>query len=255
MKNTKSGCICGIIVGILISTLTVASIASTNTMIGFNGYTLKFNYNNVAKISEDIVAPNGESVPSSIQYTDAAGGVTNYIPLRSITDTLGMDVDLSDDTIFVEVEGRYATMTHNTFTEFGFTSVEKYTIIDSVIPTDGIELAGETNFAEGETYSHELVPNLEDGRHFTIFIENTSETDYLYINPGFAIYNNEERTEGDGKVRFMSKLAPGQTFILTLELSGEQADYNKMPMTLVVGHADDSTKLPISATVSVLQFD
>lgn len=41
---------------------------------------------------ETYTAPNGQTVPSSITYTDAAGGKTNYLSVRQIGDLLDADV-------------------------------------------------------------------------------------------------------------------------------------------------------------------
>ena len=39
-----------------------------------------------------VTASNGQQIPSSILYTDAAGGGTNYLPLRTISELLGIEV-------------------------------------------------------------------------------------------------------------------------------------------------------------------
>ena len=40
---------------------------------------------------ENYTAPNGQQVPSSITYTDAAGGKTNYLSVRQLSDLLDME--------------------------------------------------------------------------------------------------------------------------------------------------------------------
>ena len=40
----------------------------------------------------DITAPNGQQVPGSILYVDEAGGKTNYLPIRTISELLGVEV-------------------------------------------------------------------------------------------------------------------------------------------------------------------
>ena len=40
----------------------------------------------------DITAPNGQRVPGSILYVDEAGGKTNYLPIRTISELLGVEV-------------------------------------------------------------------------------------------------------------------------------------------------------------------
>ena len=57
---------------------------------------VQFNFAGVALDGEmkitagsDITAPNGQQVPGSILYVDEAGGKTNYLPIRTISELLG----------------------------------------------------------------------------------------------------------------------------------------------------------------------
>nr|WP_325188259.1 hypothetical protein [uncultured Oscillibacter sp.] len=60
---------------------------------------VSYNFANVAmdgtqKITagQDITAANGQKIPGSILYTDAAGGKTNYLPIRTISELLGTEI-------------------------------------------------------------------------------------------------------------------------------------------------------------------
>lgn len=60
---------------------------------------VSYNFVNVSmdgtqKITEgqDITAANGQKVPGSILYTDEAGGKTNYLPIRAISELLGVEI-------------------------------------------------------------------------------------------------------------------------------------------------------------------
>ena len=60
---------------------------------------VSYNFANVAldgtqKITagQDITAANGQKVPGSILYTDEAGGKTNYLPIRTISELLGTEI-------------------------------------------------------------------------------------------------------------------------------------------------------------------
>lgn len=46
----------------------------------------------------DITVANGEKAPSSILYTDVAGGKTNYLPIRAISELLGISIDYDSST-------------------------------------------------------------------------------------------------------------------------------------------------------------
>ena len=60
---------------------------------------VSYNFANIAldgtqKITagQDITAANGQKVPGSILYTDEAGGKTNYLPIRTISELLGVEI-------------------------------------------------------------------------------------------------------------------------------------------------------------------
>ncbi len=59
---------------------------------------------------DDMTAENGQQVPVSIYYTDAAGGGTHYLSLRAICELLGVEVSYDADTQTVYVgEGEITT--------------------------------------------------------------------------------------------------------------------------------------------------
>lgn len=60
---------------------------------------VSYNFSNIAlngetKITagQDITAANGQKVPGSILFTDAAGGKTNYLPIRAVSELLGVEI-------------------------------------------------------------------------------------------------------------------------------------------------------------------
>ena len=66
---------------------------------------VSYNFVNVAldgtqKITagQDITAANGQKVPGSILYTDEAGGKTNYLPIRAISELLGVEIGYDSTT-------------------------------------------------------------------------------------------------------------------------------------------------------------
>lgn len=76
----------------------LALTACLTTALAASG-TVSYNFANVAldgtqKITagQDITAANGQKVPGSILYTDEAGGKTNYLPIRAISELLGVEI-------------------------------------------------------------------------------------------------------------------------------------------------------------------
>ena len=71
---------------------------------------VSFNFANIALDGEvqvaagaDLTAANGQKVPGSIVYTDEAGGTTNYLPIRTIADLLGVEIgyDAATKTVYL----------------------------------------------------------------------------------------------------------------------------------------------------------
>lgn len=60
----------------------------------YESYEKNVTLNGEKKISagSDITVANGEKAPSSILYTDVAGGKTNYLPIRAISELLGISI-------------------------------------------------------------------------------------------------------------------------------------------------------------------
>ena len=93
MKKTKHtfSFFSGVITVLLVfSCMTTALAASGKLSYNFSNVSL----NGERKITAgvDITVANGQKVPSSILYTDAAGGKTNYLPIRAISDLLGVEI-------------------------------------------------------------------------------------------------------------------------------------------------------------------
>lgn len=102
MKKHLPSFLSGCITALLLVALGTSALASSGQVT--------FNFSNVAldgqaKITagSTITAPNGQQVPGSILYTDTAGGKTNYLPIRSISELLGVEVgyDSATKTIYL----------------------------------------------------------------------------------------------------------------------------------------------------------
>lgn len=55
------------------------------------------------KAGESWTAPNGQQVPSTITYTDAAGGKTNYIAASRLSELLDADISWDEETGSVDI--------------------------------------------------------------------------------------------------------------------------------------------------------
>lgn len=91
MKKRFSSFLAGAASALLLAALCTTALAASGK--------ISYNFVNVsldgaAKITagQDITAANGQQVPGSILYTDDAGGKTNYLPIRTISELLGVEI-------------------------------------------------------------------------------------------------------------------------------------------------------------------
>ena len=91
MKKQIPSFFTGFASAVLLLTLCTTALAASGKV--------SYNFANVAlggetKITagQDITAANGQKVPGTILFTDAAGGKTNYLPIRAVSDLLGVEI-------------------------------------------------------------------------------------------------------------------------------------------------------------------
>ncbi len=91
MKKNLSSFSAGLLTGALLLSIGTTALATSGRV--------SFNFSNVALHGETkftagstITAPNGQQIPSTILYTDDAGGKTNYLPIRAVSDLLGVEI-------------------------------------------------------------------------------------------------------------------------------------------------------------------
>lgn len=76
----------------LILTSVVVSASAVSEKVSFNQVGIRVLRQQKVQVGERYTAPNGQQVPSSITYTDAAGGQTNYLSARQISELLDADI-------------------------------------------------------------------------------------------------------------------------------------------------------------------
>ncbi len=91
MKKRIPSFFSGFLTAVLLLALTTTALAASGKV--------RYNFANVALDGEtkiaagaDITAANGQQIPGSILYTDASGGKTNYLPIRTISGLLGVEI-------------------------------------------------------------------------------------------------------------------------------------------------------------------
>ena len=88
---------------VLALSLCLTTALAASGKISYNFANVCLDGGTVIVAGADISAANGQMIPGSILYTDEAGGKTNYLPLRKISDLLKVEVsyDSATKTIFL----------------------------------------------------------------------------------------------------------------------------------------------------------
>ena len=91
MKTRRSAFLSGCLTTLLLLALGTSVLAASG-QISFNVCGVAVDGETEITAGSTVTASNGQQIPSSILYTDATGGGTNYLPLRTISELLGVEV-------------------------------------------------------------------------------------------------------------------------------------------------------------------
>lgn len=91
MKKRIPSFLSGFLAAVLLAALTATALAASG-QITYNFSSIALDGETKIAAGTDITAANGQQIPGSILYTDAAGGKTNYLPIRAISDLLGVEI-------------------------------------------------------------------------------------------------------------------------------------------------------------------
>ena len=86
------------VVTVLLAFGCLTSAMATSGEVTYNFANVTLNGEEKISAGSDITVANGEKAPSSILYTDVAGGKTNYLPIRAISELLGISIDYDSST-------------------------------------------------------------------------------------------------------------------------------------------------------------
>ena len=91
MKKRFPSFLAGAAAALALTALAPSALAASG-QVQFNFAGVALNGETKIAAGSDITAPNGQQVPGSILYVDEAGGKTNYLPIRTISELLGVEV-------------------------------------------------------------------------------------------------------------------------------------------------------------------
>ena len=91
MKNKIASFAGGFFAALALSACLTTALAAAGK-VSYNFVNVSMDGTQKITAGQDITAANGQKVPGSILYTDEAGGKTNYLPIRTISELLGVEI-------------------------------------------------------------------------------------------------------------------------------------------------------------------
>lgn len=91
MKNRIASFAGGFFAALALSLCLTTALAAAG-QVSYNFANVSMDGTQKITAGQDITAANGQKIPGSILYTDAAGGKTNYLPIRTISELLGTEI-------------------------------------------------------------------------------------------------------------------------------------------------------------------
>ena len=91
MKRRVSSFFAGFAAAVLLLALCTTALAADGK-VSYNFANVALNGETKITAGQDITAANGQKVPGTILFTDAAGGKTNYLPIRAVSELLGVEI-------------------------------------------------------------------------------------------------------------------------------------------------------------------
>lgn len=109
MKKKVFAYFSGVFATVLVLTMVTTALAASGK-VSFNFVNVSLRGEQKIAAGTDITVANGQKVPSSILYTDEKGGKTNYLPIRAISELLGVEINYDSTTKTVQLEKQTTTV-------------------------------------------------------------------------------------------------------------------------------------------------
>lgn len=91
-KNRSAASFLGGAVTALLAVGCLTTALAADGKVSYNFANVALNGETKITAGQDITAANGQKVPGTILFTDAAGGKTNYLPIRAVSELLGVEI-------------------------------------------------------------------------------------------------------------------------------------------------------------------
>ena len=244
--------------GVLATVLTMGCVTTAlaaSGLVQFSPVGLQLNGKAIFAAGDSVNTENGQSVPSSIVYTDEAGGGTTYLPLRTIANLLDVPItwDGAETTVVlgrgdgggITVEpGTGASAWDSLPLHQAGKTAGPFAEVQPDARKGGIMLLEETQFRSGSNFSRDIPFVGANGRYVSITVTNNS-THPLLFQAGHLY--------ATGRDMLATQIPAGATVTRTFEaLESGAAIQPRFGVDISTGSGDGGT---VDIQISAVQFN
>ena len=244
--------------GVLATVLTMGCVTTAlaaSGLVQFSPVGLQLNGKAIFAAGDSVNTESGQSVPSSIVYTDEAGGGTTYLPLRTIANLLDVPItwDGGETTVVlgrsdpggVTVEsGTGASAWDSLPLHQAGKTAGPFAEVQPDARKGGIMLLEETQFRSGSDFSRDIPFVGANGRYVSITVTNNG-TQPLLFQAGHLY--------ATGRDMLATQIPAGATVTRTFEaLESSAAIQPRFGVDISTGSGDGGT---VDIQISAVQFN
>ena len=244
--------------GVLATVLTMGCVTTAlaaSGLVQFSPVGLQLNGKAIFAAGDSVNTENGQSVPSSIVYTDEAGGGTTYLPLRTIANLLDVPItwDGGETTVVlgrgdgggITVEpGTGASAWDSLPLHQAGKTAGPFAEVQPDARKGGIMLLEETQFRSGSNFSRDIPFVGANGRYVSITVTNNS-THPLLFQAGHLY--------ATGRDMLATQIPAGATVTRTFEaLESGAAIQPRFGVDISTGSGEGGT---VDIQISAVQFN
>lgn len=243
--------------GVLATILTAGCLTTAlaaSGLVSFNPVNLDLNGRAVFASGDTLKTEGGQEIPSSIVYTDQAGGGTTYLPLRTIANLLDVPItwDGAETTVVlgrgdpggITVEpGTEGSELHSLPLYQAGKTVGPFAEVQPDTRKGGIMLLEETQFRSGSDFSQDIPFVGANGRYVSITVTNNG-TQPLLFQAGHLY--------ATGRDMLATQIPAGATVTRTFEaLESSAAIQPRFGVDISTGSGEGGT---VDIQISAVQF-
>lgn len=244
--------------GVLATVLTMGCVTTAlaaSGLVQFSPVGLQLNGKAIFAAGDSVNTESGQSVPSSIVYTDEAGGGTTYLPLRTIANLLDVPItwDGGKTTVVlgrgdgggITVEpGTGASAWDSLPLHQAGKTAGPFAEVQPDARKGGIMLLEETQFRSGSNFSRDIPFVGANGRYVSITVTNNS-THPLLFQAGHLY--------ATGRDMLATQIPAGATVTRTFEaLESSAAIQPRFGVDISTGSGEGGT---VDIQISAVQFN